>query len=192
MFALASAGLAGVGHHVSSGEPVTWRLLLAAAGAAFLGALPWAGRQRQLTVVVTGTCAAQLVLHQLLATAWSGRHGTPHTAAHPMAGDHGLHPGAAVMLLAHTLAALGVAVLLHRTDDQLSALPRLVGLLATTVRERVARRLGRWSTYAFRCPDAAPAAAGSRALAGVPVCVVLAHIVVRRGPPGHGPSPFCP
>ncbi|MFD9219426.1 hypothetical protein ACFWDI_05190 [Streptomyces sp. NPDC060064] len=188
MFALASMGLAGVGHHVASGKPVAWLLLPAAAGAAFLGALPWAGRRRSLAVVVTATCAAQLVLHQVLATAGPGRHGTPHAAAHPMAGDHGLHPGTAVMLLAHTLAAVAVAVLLHQTDDQLAALPRLVGLLAGTVRDTVARLLGRWSAYAFRCPDAAPAVAGSRPLPGEPACVVLAHIVVRRGPPGHGPS----
>ncbi|WP_405997852.1 hypothetical protein [Streptomyces sp. NBC_00829] len=194
VFAVTSAGLAGAGHHVASGEPAVWRLLVAAATVAFLGALPWAHRRRSLVTVATATCTAQLLLHEVLAQAGPDRHGVPHGTGHPMPGDHGVHPSAAVMLLAHTLAALAVAVLLHRTDDQLAALPFLVGQLADTLRTTAERWLGRLRTDQGRGRGSGrrSAGAGPRPLPGVPACAALAHVVVRRGPPGHGPLPSRP
>ncbi|MGW1493142.1 hypothetical protein [Streptomyces sp. NPDC002402] len=184
VFGVASAGLAGAGHHVAAAEPVAWRLLLAAAGLAFLGALPWARRRRSLGVVVAATCAAQLVLHELLAWTGPDHHGAPH-GTHPM-------PSGAVMLVAHTLAALAVAVLLHQTDDQLAAIPRALGQLAATVRSTVARWMGRWVTHPCPGPDGAPAAEGPRRHPGAPACAVLAYDVIRRGPPGHGQLSYRP
>ncbi|MGI5403605.1 hypothetical protein ACQEVG_29965 [Streptomyces sp. CA-135486] len=192
VFAVASAGLAGAGHHVASGEPVAWRLLVLAAGTAFLGALPWAARPRSLAAVVSATCVAQLVLHEVLAQAGPDRHGTPHGTGHLVSGEHGVHPGAAVMLLAHTLAAVAVAVLLQQADDQLDSLPRLLDQLAATVRATVARWLGRLRTHPCPGADATRAAARPRRAAGTPPYAVLAHVVVRRGPPGHGQSPSHP
>ncbi|MET7620777.1 hypothetical protein [Streptomyces sp. NPDC005408] len=188
VFGVASAALAGAGHHVASGEPVPWLLLPAAASLAFLGALPWAHRRRSLAAVASATCTAQLVLHQFLAQS-PDSHGALHGTGHPMPGDHGVHPSVAVMLVAHTLAALAVAVLMHQTDDQLAAIPRILGQLAATVRATVARWLGRWRTHPCPGPDTAATAAGPRPPPGVPAYAVLAHVVVRRGPPGHGQLP---
>ncbi|MCX4584861.1 hypothetical protein [Streptomyces sp. NBC_01481] len=179
VFGVASAGLAGAGHHVAAAEPVAWPLLLAAAGLAFLGALPWARRRRSLGVVVAATCAAQLVLHELLARTGPEHHGVQH--GHPMP-----------MPFAHTLAALAVALLLQQTDDQLAAIPCALSQLAATVRSTVARWMGRWVTHPCHGPDGAPAAAGPRRHPGVPACAVLAYAVVRRGPPGHGQLSFRP
>ncbi|MFF3402763.1 hypothetical protein ACFYW6_30140 [Streptomyces sp. NPDC002659] len=183
VFGVASAGLAGAGHQVAAAEPVAWPLLMAAAGLAFLGALPWARRRRSLGAVAAATCAAQLVLHELLARTGPGHHGAQH--GHPM-------PSGAVMLVAHTLAALAVAVLLQQTDDQLAAIPRALGQLATTVRSTVARWTGRWATHPCHDPDGAPTMAGPRRHPGMPACAVLAYAVVRRGPPGHGQLSFRP
>ena len=191
VFAVASAGLAGAGHHVASGEPVPWRLLFLAAATAFLGALPWAARPRSLAAVVSATCAAQLVLHEVLAQAGPDRHGA-HGTGHPIPGEHGVHPGAAVMLLAHTLAAVAVAVLLQQADDQLDSLPRLLDQLAATVRATVARWLGRLRTHPRPGHDATRAGGRRRKAAGMPAYAVLAHVMVRRGPPGHGQLPSHP
>jgi hypothetical protein len=192
VFAVASAALAGAGHHVASGEPVPWRLLFLAAATAFLGALPWAARPRSLAAVVSATCAAQLVLHEVLAQAGPDRHGALHGTGHPIPGEHGVHPTAAVMLLAHTLAAVAVAVLFQQADDQLDSLPRLLDQLAATVRATVARWLGRLRTHPCPGPDTTRAGARPRKAAGMPAYAVLAHVVVRRGPPGHGQLPSHP
>ncbi|MFI1396946.1 hypothetical protein [Streptomyces sp. NPDC020681] len=175
---MASAVLAGLGHHLASGEPVAWRLLLIAAGVAFLGVLPWTSRPRSLAVVVAGTCAAQLVLHEVLAQAGPDLHATH-------AGEHQVPVSSTVMLGAHALAALAVAVLLHQADDQLAVLPEVLSCL-------LVRWLGPWRTDSRQRPALTRVAAGARPRAEVAPYAVLAHVVVRRGPPVHGLSPSRP
>ncbi|MEV7869049.1 hypothetical protein AB0P17_23830 [Streptomyces sp. NPDC088124] len=227
VFTVAGTGLAVVGHHVASGEPLSWGGLLGAALAVFALALPWAGLRRSLPGVLAATFAAQLVAHEILAAAArtaaatgeaSGparasaaagfplparaseaaghlagmRHGLGHPAA--AASGHGLSVGDGTMLLAHVLAAVAVAVLLYATDARLSALPALpalralpvvLGRLAGAVRAALARCLPRG-----RCRKV-PSRAGRRrspapfdTAPGTPADALLAHVLVRRGPPG--------
>ncbi|MFF0446675.1 DUF1775 domain-containing protein [Streptomyces sp. NPDC004609] len=183
MFAAASAGPAVAGHHVASGEPVAWRAGALALGLAFAGALPWVRGPRPLAAVLGGAVAVQLVLHHLLARSGTGGH-TAHTAG------QGGAPSAVVMLGAHTLAAVGVAVLLHRAERRSGALPQLLARIAATVRTAVARLSGAWPVQ--RRPGAARPRTRSRAGAGKRPYTVLAHVVVRRGPPGPGHVPLLP
>ncbi|MFE2937611.1 hypothetical protein ACFXKG_00820 [Streptomyces sp. NPDC059255] len=212
VFTVAGTGLAVVGHHVASGEPLSWGGLLGAAVAVFALALPWAGLRRSLPGVLAATFAAQLVAHEILAAAArtaaatggaSGpagaseaagqlagmRHGLGHPAS--AASGHGISVGDGTMLLAHVLAAVAVAVLLYATDARLSALPNLpalpvvLGRLAGALRAALARCLRRG-----RCRPV-PSRAGPRRSAarsdtapGTPADALLAHVLVRRGPPG--------
>ncbi|MFI6285044.1 DUF1775 domain-containing protein [Streptomyces sp. NPDC051018] len=180
MLAVAGAGPAVAGHQVASGEPVAWRAGALALVLAFIGALPWARAPRPLAAVLGGTAAVQLVLHQLLARCGADGH-TAHTAG------QGGAPSTAVMLGAHTLAAAGVAVLLHRAERRTGALLQFLARIAVMVRRAVARLFGAW-TAGGRAGAARPGIR-SRADTGRRPGAALAHVVVRRGPPGPGHLP---
>ncbi len=186
----------GVGaHHLVAGGPAPWRPGIAAAGLLFAVGLAGTRRPRSLAAVVVTCAAAQTGLHLWLSAA----HSRPTAAlvmtmpehAHPATTAHGvwqerLHDSGAMTVL-HAVAAVLVAVLLHRADAACWSLARgLTGavdavrtrlatvraLLArpTPVTHRVRVRLPRWT----RLPP----------LHGA----LLADAVVRRGPPPAWPA----
>lgn len=187
VFTAASTGLAVTGHHLASGHPVPWRAVLLAAGVLFALVVPVARSLRSLPGVVAATGAAQAGLHLWLARAGAhpaagghamDDHGHPHGAHETWhAGHHG-----ASMTAAHVAAALLVAWLMQRADAACRA---------------VAQRLGHALAGFFVRP--APAGlflavprvlrpVGARGQSPPRNVVVLAHAVVRRGPPSAKPA----
>jgi branched-subunit amino acid ABC-type transport system permease component len=96
-----------------------------------------------------------------------------------MPGHRDAH-GTLLMLAAHALAAVAVALLLHGADRRLSALPSVLVLSLAAV---VARLLT-WCLFrpAHGAGPYGPRAPQTRPVAGLGTAL-LAHSVVRRGPP---------
>ncbi|MGW6461484.1 hypothetical protein ACWF94_37080 [Streptomyces sp. NPDC055078] len=187
VFAVSSAGLATLGHRVESGEAAAWGFIPVAAVIAFLGAPPWTWRIRSFLAFVVGTCAAQFVLHEVLTQTTPGRNTSSQQLGVPQSG---VLLSTVLMLGVHTLAALAAAVLLRQTDDRLAALPEFLGRIVATVCATVARWLGAWRRPP--CPGAARFSGRSGPPDGKQPYTVLAHVVVRRGPPGQGFVPTTP
>ncbi|MFB7290586.1 hypothetical protein [Actinacidiphila glaucinigra] len=184
VFAAASASLGAVGHHVASRQPIAMGTLAGAVIAVFLAVLPCASRPRSLRSVAAATLAVQLIVHQALAARIDLADLTPgHRHLHPAApaAGHGLHVGSATMLVAHTLAALAMATLLHAADISLASIPRVVGRLIRSLRAALARWLRHHGTFPatlvqgrrWRLDWACPP----------PAAAVLDHVLIRRGPP---------
>ncbi|TJZ95039.1 hypothetical protein [Actinacidiphila oryziradicis] len=172
-----SAALAAVGHHLATESPVPYGPLSFATAALFLAVLPWVGRIRCLPGAVGGTLTGQVLLHRVQALC--GHH---DGAMLGMPGHRDAH-GTLLMLAAHALAAVAVALLLHGADRRLSALPSVLVRLLRSLAAVLARLLT-WclfrpahgaGPYGPRAPQTAPVAGLGTAL--------LAHSLVRRGPP---------
>ncbi|MFE4832804.1 hypothetical protein [Streptomyces sp. NPDC056672] len=217
VFTVTGVVLAVTGHHVVSGDPVPWRAVPPAAAALFLLALPSVRTPRprrrpsprsrsrswplSLPAVTAATGAAQLALHLWLARAavhtTPGPHSTPgphgtvghgtvgHGVAHGTheawhAGRHGL-----AMTAAHILAALLVAWCLQRADAACLAVGERLGGVLGDLFVRLVRRV---PTRLFPSVPRVLRAVGTRAQPPPRDCLVLAHAVVRRGPPAE-PAP---
>ncbi|MFJ3669476.1 hypothetical protein ACIPSE_23780 [Streptomyces sp. NPDC090106] len=187
--ALRAAVFAGVGtalgvsaHHLSGEVTVPWAQGSAVAAGLFLLGLVGVRRPRHAVTVVACSVAGQSGLHLWLTL-------TTHTPRTPMTHDH-MHHGAhahghdsVAMTAAHTLAAVLVALLLHRADTACWTLARGLTALfgAAGAHVRAARTLsGRpgpvgtpGAPVRVRAEDARPRSAAP----------VLAYAVVRRGPP---------
>ncbi len=181
VFTALGMGLAVTGHHVVSGHPVRWGAALLAGVLLFVLALPIVRSERSLPAVVSATAAAQGALHLwFVRTEGHGvplpyapaHHGDPHAPWH--AGQHGIS-----MTAAHMVAALLVAWCLQRAD----AASRSLG-------QRLGEVLG---GFLVRLSPTGPFAAvphvlrpvRARAQSSPRSSVVLAHVVVRRGPPAE-------
>ncbi|MEV7682587.1 hypothetical protein AB0O64_29160 [Streptomyces sp. NPDC088341] len=216
VFTVTGVVLAVTGHHVVSGDPVPWRAVPPAAAALFLLALPALSTTRprrqpsprsrsrswplSLPAVIAATGAAQLALHLWLARNAAhrtpGPQGTPgahavghgtvgHGAAHGTheawhAGRHGL-----AMTAAHILAALLVAWCLQRADAACLAVGERLGGVLGDLFVRLVRRV---PPRLFPSAPRVLRAVGTRAQPPPRDCLVLAHAVVRRGPPAE-PAP---
>jgi hypothetical protein len=166
--------------------PAARAALLAAAAGGVAGAAhrtvsdgPFDGRLALLVAafVIAGTAAGRLT-------------GTaPRTPARGPDRRRG-SPAAAFLLGAHTLAALGTTVLQHQTEEQTGTLPHVLGHLVATVVTSVVYRPGTGRMYAWPAP--ARMRVSTRRAEGRRPDGVLAHVVVRRGPPGHGFVPLVP
>lgn len=185
VFSVTGVALAAVAHHVASRQPVPWAALLPALAVVFLAALPWAGRPRSLPGVVAATLAVQVAAHEwLTVTGPAGGLAAGHHGVEPRsATGHGPVVDSGVMLAAHTVAALAVAVLLYVTDDRLAALPSALGRFAEAVRAAVARWVRRWWGAPARWPGAVPRRPSAGDAPATVARDVLDHVLVRRGPP---------
>ncbi|MFF3322759.1 hypothetical protein [Streptomyces sp. NPDC002889] len=183
LFTVISSVLATVGHHLGSGDAVQWARLTAATAAVLLAVLPGAGRVRKPAPALAATLAAQLVLHRALSLPVSSRAGEPAHETHRATGaQYPSHHSASMMLVAHAVAAVTVAVLMQRADRRLSELPSLIDRLIGSATAALAAAAGRLSLRSG-------GTAGGR---GLPLPVVrdpsrvrrqLVHVLVRRGPP---------
>ncbi|MGV9454839.1 hypothetical protein [Streptomyces sp. NPDC003635] len=194
VFTVAGTALGVSAHQLAADGAVPWRQAAAAAVVLFGVALAGARRPRSLGAVV-GTCGvAQTALHLWLSAAHAHRAG-------PVAAGHTHHGAAAgrpwheqvhvspAMTAAHAVAALLVAVLLHRADAACWTLARGVTSAVDAVRVRIATAgaLGSERTAPLTAVGPAPVLART----GPPPrkTAVLADVVVRRGPPRCGVAP---
>ncbi|MFJ2439629.1 hypothetical protein ACIOWG_04025 [Streptomyces sp. NPDC087658] len=185
VFSVVSTGLGLTGHHLASGHPVPWPGTGIALVLLFLLAVPVARGPSSLPTAMVATGAAQAALHHWLTRSDAHSARAPHSMdRHDVSGGvheawHAGHHGVS-MTAAHIAAALLVAWCLQRADTACRALGELgeragkviVGFLVRLVpavppfaAPRVLRPAGAW---------AQPPPSNS---------LVLAHAVVRRGPP---------
>ncbi|WP_351230970.1 hypothetical protein [Streptomyces sp. NPDC002133] len=178
-FGATSTGLAVTGHHLASGHPASWRAALFAGLLLFLLVLPAVRSLRSLTAVTAATAAAQYLLHLWLAGVSAHRPHPSHQAPVDSGSHETWHAGhhGAAMTAAHLAAAVLVAWLMQRADAACRSAGQRIG-------DTVAGLVGR--LVPARPPQAVrhmrrPVRA--RALVCSPGSLVLAHSVVRRGPP---------
>ncbi|MGY1495500.1 hypothetical protein ACW4TU_02445 [Streptomyces sp. QTS52] len=191
VFAVVGTVLGVSAHHLVAEGPAPWRSSVAAAVLLFAVGLVGTRRPRSLAAVVVTSAAAQTGLHLWLSAAHSRHPAMPATAMpahahHPMpahgAWPEGLHHSAAMTVL-HAVAAVLVAVLLHRADAACWSLAHGLTGAVEAVRTRIA------TVRALLDGRPMPAERGARVrrprrtepppLRGA----LLADVVVRRGPP---------
>jgi hypothetical protein len=199
VFAVVGTVLGVSAHHLVDDGPLPWRQSAAAAAVLFVVGLVGTRRPRSLATVAATCGAAQAGLHLWLMTGHAGgsqgmnmaTHPHPHPHMHHAADAHSawherMHASTA-MTLAHALAAVLVAVLLHRADAACWSLGRGVTAAVDAVRLRIA------TAHSLLCDRPRPAGPGARG----PVALawldrpplqgaVLMDVVVRRGPPQAG------
>ena len=192
VFALVGTVLGVSAHHLVAEGPVPWRQSALAAAVLFAVGLVGTRRPRPLAAVVAVCGVAQAGLHLWLmaehpdgaapmAMSAHMHHGMDaHTAWHGQVHD------SLAMTAVHAVAAVLVAVLLHRADAVCWSLARG---LTTAVEAARARVVTAWTLLSKRLT---PPEAGLRAF--VPARLerpplngaLLADVVVRRGPPPAG------
>lgn len=195
VFAVVGTVLGVSAHHLVAEGPVPWRQSVGAAAALFAVGFLGAQRPRSLSSVVATCGAAQTGLHLWLMR----QHPDPPQADASMAVPGHMHHGmdthgawhgrlhdSLPMTAVHALAAVLVAVLLHRADAACWALARGV----TTAVDAVRRHIAAARTLLTRRPARVEAALppllstwlGRPPLKGA----VLADVIARRGPPRAG------
>ncbi|MFD7879438.1 hypothetical protein ACFV5G_36025 [Streptomyces sp. NPDC059766] len=201
VFAVVGTALGVSAHHLVTEGPAPWRHGTLAAAALFGVGLVGARRPRSLASVVTVCAAAQAGLHLWLTTA-PARPGPPaapaghlgHAAEAPRTW-HGHPPGSPTMTAVHIVAALLVAVLLHRADTVCWSLARGLDAAAVTVRAWTATARALCRGLRVPAEPGPPAPVFARPARRPPEESVLAGVVVRRGPPrgaAHPRPPFPP
>lgn len=185
VFAVVGTVLGVSAHHLLAEGPVPWTRSAAATAVLFAVGLVGVQRPRSLATVVACSVVGQSGLHVWLTL-------TAHaTAAHQAGGHtHDTHPawhqqphGSLAMTAAHALVAALVAVLLHRADAACWTVARGVTAALDAVRPGLAAARLLFARPASPVPTAAVAVVPTRderPLTGRPL---LAHAVVRRGPP---------
>ncbi|MFH8800732.1 hypothetical protein ACH4F6_14215 [Streptomyces sp. NPDC017936] len=197
LFAVVGAVLGMSAHRSAAEGPVPWAQGGTAAVVLFGLGLVGARRPRRPATVVVCCVVAQYALHLWLtltagggqpAEAADSRHGA-HLHGHPAGRSPWPHDSLA-MTVAHALAAVLVAVLLHRADSACWTLTHGVTAALHALRTRLTavRRLVAGCPAASRAPGLPLVGApGDDGLP--PAGPVLAHAVTRRGPPpGAHPS----
>ncbi|MEV6394517.1 hypothetical protein AB0M39_06980 [Streptomyces sp. NPDC051907] len=183
LFSAVGTGLAVTGHHLASGHTVPWRAGVLGGLALFLVALPLVRTARSLPVVMLATLANQGLLHLWFEHAQAS---LPHHSNAPHGSDGAWHAGrhGLSMAAAHLLAALIVAWLMHRADIAVRSVVRHLAGMAVNL---LARLLPRGLRAAARC--VAPHLLRARPVPPSQSSLVLAYVVVRRGPPGRRTLP---
>ncbi|MDN3029260.1 hypothetical protein [Streptomyces sp. S.PB5] len=185
VFAVVGTVLGVSAHHLVAEGAVPWAQGAAVAAGLFGLGLVGVRRPRHVGTVVACSVVGQSGLH-----VWLTVTAHPRPSAH----RHGLHAhgspmdsyDSAVMATVHALAAALVAVLLHRADRACWTLARGLASVLDAVRAHVAaaRTLCTPPRAVVRPGEPAPVHVESRrATAAGPL---LAHAVVRRGPPAAG------
>ncbi|MDX2548523.1 hypothetical protein ACOT81_39915 [Streptomyces sp. WI04-05B] len=196
VFAVVGTVLGVSAHHLVAGGPAPWRSSVAAAVLLFAVGLAGTRRPRSLAAVVVTSATAQTGLHVWLTAVHARPSGAtsaviPMTAhAHRAMSAHGTWPGrphdSAAMTALHAVAAVLVAVLLHRADAACWSLARGLTGAVDAVRARIA------TVRALLDGLPVPTGRGSRArrprrTEPPPLWAgLLANVVVRRGPPPAG------
>ncbi|MFI5887938.1 hypothetical protein [Streptomyces sp. NPDC051554] len=197
VFAAVGTVLGVSAHHLIAEGPAPWRQSAWAAAVLFGIGLTGARRPRTLGAVTATSAAAQVGLHLWLSTAHA--HTTTPTmtmhAHHSMDTHHTMDThgawherlhGSLTMTAVHAVAAVLVAVLLHRADAACWSLARGLTVVADGVRARIA------TVWALLSDRLAPAEGDPPTLALAwmerppPQEALLADLVVRRGPPPAG------
>ena len=189
VFAVVGAVLGVSAHHLAAEGSVPWRQGSAVAAGLFVLGLVGVRRPRHVGTVVAASVVGQSGLHLWLTLGAHARPPAHHHGRHP----HGSTPTSSydslAMAAAHALAAVLVAVLLHRADTACWTLVRdLAATALATARAHVAaaRRLFTRPRTTLRL--------GATLLVPVEIdCTtaigpVLAHAVSRRGPPLSRPA----
>ncbi|MFI1728440.1 hypothetical protein ACH40E_04200 [Streptomyces acidicola] len=192
LFAVLGTVLATFGHHAIAEGTVPWRMVGVAIVAQFAAVWPLARRRCTLIATVAFTLATQGMLHLALSSAdgdppavtpWHATH-AGHLAVAPGDG-HAWHHAGAAMTAVHVVAALVVALLLHRADARMTA---ALGTLRTLARAVVAalgqvlpRPVVGTGPLSLTLPGRRPGARFEVAASAREE--VLEHAVVRRGPP---------
>ncbi|SDN13895.1 hypothetical protein [Streptomyces wuyuanensis] len=195
VFALVGGVLGLTAHHLAAREPADWAASGPAAAVLFAVGLAQARRPRRLSHAIAVNAAAQAALHEWFMRTGSGTTG-PSLHGHPggTAGAHG--PGQEVLLgpsattVAHALAAVLVAVLLHGADAACWSPPHAMAAVLARVRKPIHAV---WSLLSAPPAPVRPRAAPypprrteRRAQAGS----LLTEVVVRRGPPAGVRTPL--
>ncbi|MFJ8942811.1 hypothetical protein ACIRG4_05910 [Streptomyces sp. NPDC102395] len=197
VFAAVGTALGASAHRLLAEQRVPWTRGSIAAVALFALGLVGVRRPRRLVTVVAASVAAQSGLHLWLTL-------TPYDVPAPQGADsvmsghaHGGHLHAAwyarphdsvAMTAAHALVAALVAFLLHRADTACWTLARGLTAALDAVRAHLHTAAGLATAVTgqagtgHRTPTAVPAR-DDRPPSAQPV---LAHAVVRRGPPPTG------
>ncbi|MGX1548600.1 hypothetical protein [Streptomyces adustus] len=194
VFAVVGTVLGVSAHHLATEGPAPWRHGTLAAAALFAVGLVGTRRPRSLTSVVTACAAAQAGLHLWLTTA-PGRPAPLAAPTGPMghaAGAHRMwhgHPQSSpTMAAVHLVAAVLVAVLLHRADTVCWSLARGLDAAAVTVRAWTATTRALCGGPRVPAEPGPPAPVFARQDRRPPEESVLAGTVVRRGPPRAEPA----
>jgi len=183
VFAVVSAVLGVGAHHLFGAEPVPWaRVSTVACGLFGLG-LVGVRRPRHVGTVVVFSVAGQSGLHLWLTLTMHAPRARVHVHhAGPAMGHERLHDSVA-MTVAHALVAVLVAVLLHRADTACWTLVRGVGAALISVRAHVAAARALFIRPRPAGPPGLPVPVTAESARPALMETVLAHAVVRRGPP---------
>jgi hypothetical protein len=192
VFAVVGTVLGVSAHHLVAESSMPWRQSGVAAAVLFCVGLAGTRRPRSLADVVAASVAGQVGLHLWLAAghAHDAAAMTMPSHAHHVMDAHGAwherpHNSLA-MTTVHAVAAVLVAVLLHRADAACWSLTRGLTSAVDAVRARIA------TAWALMSGLPAPTEAGRPTLVLAwtqrppPKSAVLADVVVRRGPPQAG------
>ncbi|WP_328690121.1 hypothetical protein OHA74_13240 [Streptomyces phaeochromogenes] len=195
VFAIVGTVLGVSAHHLVAEGPAPWRQSALTVLALFGVGLVGARRPRSLTTVVVACGAAQAGLHSWLMTAhanagaaapMAAMPGRMHHVADAHQAWHELLHDSVAMTAVHALAAVLVAVLLHRADTVCWSPAH--GL--TTAVDAARARIATVRALLGGRPPLAEAGPPALALAWLeqppPAEAVLADVVVRRGPPQAG------
>lgn len=206
VFAVVGTVLGASAHHVVVEGPAPWRQCAVAVAVLFAVGLVGARRPRSLATVVATCAVAQAGLHQWLMTAHP--HGTapmPSMASmtsvasmsmpgHPRHGTdthaharwHGRIHDSLTMTAVHAVAAVLVAVLLHRADTVCWSLARGVTTAVEAVRARIATVRAALGNRPVPAETGLPAPVLAWLERPPPEEAALTDVVVRRGPPQAG------
>ncbi|MGV9251942.1 hypothetical protein [Streptomyces sp. NPDC003697] len=192
VFALIGTVLGVSVHHLVAEGPMPWRQSVLAAAVLFGAGLVGARRPRPLVAVVTACGAAQAALHLWLmaehpgASSSMAMSGHTHHAVDTHTAWHDQVHDSLAMTAVHAIAAVLVAVLLHRADTACWSLARGVTTAVDGACARIATA-GRLFTERTAPAETTPSALVHPWLECPPVKgTVLADVVVRRGPPRAG------
>ncbi|WP_406366539.1 hypothetical protein [Streptomyces sp. NBC_00645] len=189
VFAVVGTVLGVSAHHLVSEGPMPWWQGLVAAAALFGLGLAGTRRPRTVVSVMTASAVGQAGLHLWLKATHplgSAPMAMPDHAHHSMDADGAWHErvhGSLSMTAVHAVAALLVAILLHRADTVCWSLARGLTSAIDAVRARIATVLDLLRDR----PERVTPGRSTLVLAWLdqPPCkeAVLADVVVRRGPP---------
>ncbi|MEV7073730.1 hypothetical protein [Streptomyces sp. NPDC093990] len=185
VFAVVGAFLGASAHHLLAEGPVPWTRTAAATAVLFAVGLIGVQRPRSLTTVVACSVAGQSGLHLWLAVTAAAQHPRGHRHGTGPAWHDQLH-GSLAMAAAHASVAALVAVLLHRADAVCWSLARGVTAAVDGVRARLGAARLLFARPATPGPAAAVALVPAHDERPLTVRPLLAHAVVRRGPPAAG------
>ncbi|NNN35937.1 hypothetical protein HLK59_37370 [Streptomyces sp. S3(2020)] len=185
VFAVVGTVLGVSAHHLAAEGSVPWAQGSAVAAALFGLGLVGVRRPRHVGTVVACSVVGQSGLHLWLTL---GAHPQPpaHQHGHHVRGAHTGSYDSVAMAAAHALAAVLVAILLHRADSACWTLARGVAAVLDAARAHVAAAHTLFTrprtVVRLRPPVPVPTPTGRSAA----TCPVLAYAVVRRGPPAAG------